>query len=290
MPRSRSRRPAERRSAPGRTPAPRATPLAGTNVERDRDPKAVLLDLDDTLVLEESHAMAQIRATARLVGVDPYVWEKAVISNARGAWHSHELSDVCRELGISSWEGLWATFEGCHPRLAPVKDLVETYRARVWSTALREVGQESVRDGDLVQELSRTYVASQRAGHPLAPGARLLVERARAVGPIALVTNGPPDVQRLKLSQTAMAEMFDAVVISGELGLGKPDPEVFHHATRSLGVAHDRAVMVGDSWERDIEGALEAGLRAVWLSHGRPAPKSDARVATARSAGEVVFD
>ena len=107
------------------------------------------------------------------------------------------------------------------------------------------------------------YIEGQRAGHPLAPGAADLVRRAVSIGPVALVTNGPPDIQRLKLEQTGLAGHFSAVVISGELGRGKPDPAVFLSAVDALGAESSAAVMVGDSWERDVEGALR---RSWWRS------------------------
>ena len=47
--------------------------------------------------------------------------------------------------------------------------------------------------------------------------------------------------------------------------------------------------MIGDSWERDVTGALGAGMRAVWISHGRAAPVSDARVTVAKGPGDVTL-
>jgi FMN phosphatase YigB (HAD superfamily) len=47
--------------------------------------------------------------------------------------------------------------------------------------------------------------------------------------------------------------------------------------------------MVGDSWDRDIEGALLAGLRAVWISHGREPVRKDHRISVAAGPGEVIF-
>jgi len=77
------------------------------------------------------------------------------------------------------------------------------------------------------------------------------------------------------------------VVISGETGIGKPDPASYGRALELLGVAPEHAVMVGDSWERDVQGALAAGLRAVWISDGRPAPDTDHRVTVASGPGDV---
>ena len=62
------------------------------------------------------------------------------------------------------------------------------------------------------------------------PGAVDLVSDWRAAVPVALVTNGPPDIQRLKIEQAGVGAYFTAVVISGELGIGKPDPAIFGHA------------------------------------------------------------
>jgi HAD superfamily hydrolase (TIGR01549 family) len=247
--------------------------------------RAVLLDLDDTLIVEEAHARAQVRATAEKAGVDPDEWEKILLETARATWHASDYHPACSDLGIASWEGLWATFGGAHPLIAPLGDFVDSYRQQVWSAALQAAGKDPL----LAQELSRLYIQGQRSGHPLAPGARDLVRRAVAVGPVALVTNGPPDIQRLKLEQTGLAEHFSVVVISGELGLGKPDPEVFLRTAGFLGVEPNEAVMVGDSWERDIEGALGAGLSAIWISHRRKPPRSDPAVRVARGAGDVRF-
>lgn len=99
----------------------------------------------------------------------------------------------------------------------------------------------------------------------------------------AFSTNGPPDIQRLKLSRSGLAECFDQVVISGETGIGKPDPRVFLLAAERLGTAAADTIMVGDSWERDVVGAARAGMRAVWLSGGRVPPEQLMGVTEVRS-------
>jgi putative hydrolase of the HAD superfamily len=82
-----------------------------------------------------------------------------------------------------------------------------------------------------------------------------------------MITNGAPDLQRLKLAGTGLAELFDPVVVSGELGAGKPEPAIFAHALALAGAAPDEAVMIGDSWHRDVAGALGARWRAaIWIN------------------------
>jgi FMN phosphatase YigB (HAD superfamily) len=61
---------------------------------------------------------------------------------------------------------------------------------------------------------------------------------------------------------------FDAVVVSSDLGVAKPDPAIFTHALSQLQLDASCAVMVGDSLERDVDGAIAAGLAAVWINRG----------------------
>ena len=242
----------------------------------------MVLDLDDTLIEEEGFARAQLRATADLVeGIDRDTWDEVVIEAARALWHSSTYYPDFLDLGFASWEGLWATFEGVHRRVEGVGLWAPTYRRDAWRAALAASGRHRPSVETLAEALSDRYIEAQRSGHPVLPGAVELVSRLAAEVPLALVTNGPPDIQRLKIEQSGMARFFSAVVISGEIGIGKPDPAVFLHALELISVAPEHAVMVGDNWERDVLGALSAGMRAVWVSHGRTPPTTDERVSTA---------
>jgi putative hydrolase of the HAD superfamily len=59
---------------------------------------------------------------------------------------------------------------------------------------------------------------------------------------------------------------FDAAVVSGEIGTGKPEPEIFHHLLERLGVTPGEVLMVGNSLARDIMGGKRAGLHTCWLA------------------------
>jgi putative hydrolase of the HAD superfamily len=254
----------------------------------------VLLDLDDTLIEEEPFARAQLRHTAELVnGIDADTWPDVVIDSARALWRTSQYYPEFLDLGFASWEGLWATFDGVHPRLEGLAEWAGTYRRAAWSSALDAVGHdpgpsEPLVDS-LVDALVERYIEGQRSGHPLLPGAVELVARLAQAMPVALVTNGPPDIQRLKIEQAGIADYLSAVVISGETGIGKPDPAAFGRALELIDASPDEAVMIGDSWERDVTGALAAGMRAVWISHGRAEPFSDARVTVAKGPLDVAL-
>jgi putative hydrolase of the HAD superfamily len=82
---------------------------------------------------------------------------------------------------------------------------------------------------------------------------------------LAAVTNSDGPHQRGKLVSVGLADAFDAVVISGEVGVSKPAAGIFHRACAELGVAPGEALHVGDKLGTDARGARDAGLTGVWL-------------------------
>jgi putative hydrolase of the HAD superfamily len=81
-----------------------------------------------------------------------------------------------------------------------------------------------------------------------------------------LLTNGAPDLQREKIETSGLGMFFDAAVVSGEIGTGKPEPEIFRHLLGKLGVAPAESLMVGNSLARDIVGAKRAGMASCWIA------------------------
>ena len=192
---------------------------------------------------------------------------------------------VAVDLGIASWEGLWSRFEGCHPVLDGLAAWAPTYRRTGWEAALSELGAD---DPSLAAAVAAAYETVQRAGHPLIGGAADAVRATVQAGyQMGLLTNGPADIQRLKLAHTGLATCFEAVVISGEAGIGKPSPGAFQLVLDALGARPEETVMVGDSWARDVQGARAAGLGAIWIGAGRAAPEPTTEVAAVASIGEL---
>jgi putative hydrolase of the HAD superfamily len=121
-----------------------------------------------------------------------------------------------------------------------------------------------------VRLYSETYYHSER----VVLGARALLDRLRADGlKIGLVTNNTVEEQMGKLKRCELAQHFDVLAISEAEGIAKPDARIFSLALERLGCTADEAIMVGDSWAADVEGAQAAGLRAIWLNrYGRVCP------------------
>jgi putative hydrolase of the HAD superfamily len=248
--------------------------------------RAVIFDLDDTLIVEEATARASLRSAARfLPGVDLDQAPRVLLAAARAVWRRGPHHRLAMDLGIASWEALWSRFEGCHPCLDGMAAWAPAYRREAWTAGLRELGFD---DPSLASAMDAGYEEAQRAGHPLIAGAADAVRIAATRYRLAVLTNGPADIQRLKLDRSGLAGCFGAVVVSGETGVGKPSPGAFELALEGLGVAASEAAMVGDSWERDVRGALQAGIAPIWVSGGRPAPEVDPSVTVVASIHNLV--
>jgi FMN phosphatase YigB (HAD superfamily) len=97
------------------------------------------------------------------------------------------------------------------------------------------------------------------------------LDRLRAAGwRVAIATNGATAQQSAKIRRTGLDAHVDAVAISEEVGVAKPDRRIFDAAARRCGARlDDGGWMVGDCLTRDVAGGQEAGLRTIWLRRGR---------------------
>ena len=79
--------------------------------------------------------------------------------------------------------------------------------------------------------------------------------------PVVALSNGNADVQ-----QMGLGHYFHATVSAREAGVPKPDARIFHQAAMAAGVGPDQVLHIGDDAHLDTQGAMQAGLQAVWLN------------------------
>lgn len=228
--------------------------------------RVVLFDLDNTLIFEDGATVAAVRAAAARAakrrGVSPDTVAQALSARADELWRASALFAYGETFGIWWGELLWGRFDGDTQALRAIRAFLPGYRRAVWREALGQVG---IRDDALALEMERAYITARRGAEQLDPEAAAVLADLARDHRLALVTNGAGDVQREKLSRTPFADAFDAVIVSAEVGAGKPDPRIFQAALDALGVPAADAVMVGDSLARDVAGARAAGIASVWI-------------------------
>ena len=244
-------------------------------------PRALLFDLDNTLLFEDQATLGAVRAACErargLADVDEL--SAAAVRIADEHWRAAPTYPYADAMGMWWGEGLWGDFRGEDDDLRAVREFATRFRREVWRDALAACGAS---DDALAAELSEAYRSARRAGELVDPQATTVLEDLSRDHSCALVTNGASDVQREKIGRTTLARYFTAIIISAEVGVGKPDPRIFEIALDTIGAAAHATVMIGDSVPRDVAGARNAGLRSIWIDRGQAWSRADEPVPDAR--------
>ena len=136
----------------------------------------------------------------------------------------------------------------------------------VWKDKVYEV---LTKEFDLVgnppiESLVNEYIETYPSFSIEIEGSTRTINALRSSGiKVGILTNGPSILQRSVISSLGFDDIVDAVVISEESGFRKPQNEIYSLILSKLGVVANHSVMVGDSLEADIEGALAAGVHPV---------------------------
>jgi HAD superfamily hydrolase (TIGR01549 family) len=109
--------------------------------------------------------------------------------------------------------------------------------------------------------------------------------RSRSV-PVGIISNSEGHLAEL-IAELGWSADFEVVVDSGRLGIDKPDPRIFLHASEALRAPADELVHVGDAWEADVKGALAVSAHAVWFDARHRERELPARTYGASTAQEL---
>jgi putative hydrolase of the HAD superfamily len=227
-------------------------------------PRAVLLDLDDTLLDYSGGVEVCWRDSCVTVagpgGIDGERLAEAIAESRRWFWDDPERHRRERVDMLGAW-------------------------TKIVAHALETSGLAA--DG-LAGAIAEDYAARRRAAMCLFPEARACLETLHAHGlPLGLVTNGDARQQRDKIERHDLARFFDVIVIEGEFGTGKPDPRVYHHALSALRMPAAATWMVGDHLEFDVAGAQRVGVHGVWLDRAGQGLPPGSSVRPARIIGAL---
>ena len=230
--------------------------------------RAVIFDLDDTLIWDERLSRQALLETAAEAAGRTGADAGRLAADAKAAadelWRAHAPVDRCDALGIVAFEGMWGHFHGEEDYVRHLRDWTPRFRAEIWRRALAAQGLDKE---VLAAELGVRFARRRRELQDPLPGALDVLHRLRAAGlRIGLLTNGAASLQREKIEASGLGMFFDAAVVSGEIGTGKPEPEIFRHLLERLGVAPSASLMVGNSLARDVVGGRRAGLATCWLA------------------------
>lgn len=181
----------------------------------------------------------------------------------------------CRELGLSEEIELW---------------LLEAMRERAYRSDFERL-REQFAVAIPADELWTRYCRGMAEAVTCPPAVLSGLARLRQCGwLVVVVTNGAGDIQRAKLAHTGINRVVDAVCISEEVGVRKPDVRIFGEAARLAGVTGSvDGWMVGDSAQNDVNGGRAAGFKTIWISDGSDGVETDHVVADAAGAIDLLL-
>ncbi len=125
------------------------------------------------------------------------------------------------------------------------------------------------RDAPPAEELAEHYDTTFGDCNVIFPHSLPLLKELKSRGYLTgVITNGPSYLQNHKLETSGLKPYLDIAVVSGDVGVHKPDPALFVYTAEKYGLKPGECVYVGDHPVNDIQGALAAGMKAIRMNWG----------------------
>lgn len=118
---------------------------------------------------------------------------------------------------------------------------------------------------ELINKISEDYITYLPMFNHLLDGAKDLLDYLKDKYNLHIITNGFEEVQKIKLEKSQINDYFNVVVTSESVGVKKPNPKVFEFALKEANVSANKSIMIGDSLEADVLGALAVGISPIHL-------------------------
>ncbi len=209
-------------------------------------PKAVLLDLDDTIVNFSSPRIQYWNAVTTK-HEDCFAPVKA-----------ETLSDSIIKWGDWFWDDSGRNMKW---RL----NLKEA-RRHIVALAFDDLGLKNV---ELAFQIADDFTELREKGEnllTLVPGSVETIMHLKNKGiKLALLTNGSSEGQRSKIRRFNLESLFDRIFIEEEVGYGKPDPRIYLDAVNELQVSRSNTWMIGDNPLWDVTAPQRLGIKGVWV-------------------------
>lgn len=221
------------------------------------NPKAILLDLDDTIISFD--------------GLTNAAWNTACrkyVEAHNPPFDIETLRQKIREKVNWYW--------GDPKRHKEGRSNLPAARRRILKMVFQDL---EIFEEALAFELADGYSAMHEASRCLMEGAFQALENMRSMDiRMAVITNGATEVQREKIHRFGLEHFFEFVLIDEEVGYSKPDVRIYEIALEKLALEPKDVWMVGDNLLWDVEGAQNLGIFAVWNDYNQKGLPEDAAV------------
>ena len=131
---------------------------------------------------------------------------------------------------------------------------------------LKPLEHYGIHDIELADHLSEDYVYWSPRIVRLVTGTIELLDYLKPKYHLHLITNGFQEVQHTKLSGSGLEPYFETLTVSEEVGVKKPNPEIFYYALRKAHATAEESIVIGDEMAVDIDGAKAAGIDQIFFN------------------------
>ncbi len=202
--------------------------------------KNILFDMDMTILNFNMAERTALQGALRALGVEP----------------REEVLNRYNEINLSQWKLLE---KGLLTR--------ERLKIRRFELLFEEMGIA------MAPELgAANYELRLAQGCDYMDGAKELLEQLRGKYKMYIASNGTASIQRSRIAGAKLAQYFDGIHISEEVGYNKPDKRFFDVCFSDIEkktgqpILHEETVIIGDSLTSDIQGGINAGIKTVWFN------------------------
>lgn len=130
----------------------------------------------------------------------------------------------------------------------------------------------------LILTLSEEYLNELTCNRCLIEGSLAILEYLKPKYRLHIITNGFEEVQHKKINGAGIGHYFNTITTSEKAGAKKPHATIFEHAVCEARTQKQYAVMIGDNFEADIDGALQFGMQAIFFQVREPALHNDVAI------------
>lgn len=120
---------------------------------------------------------------------------------------------------------------------------------------------------NLGKDFGEEYIKRSPQKTNLVEGSKEILEHLSINYTLHIITNGFKEVQYIKLNNSGISTYFQNIIISEEVGYNKPHIKIFRHAETLAKASANECLMIGDDYEPDVKGALNAGWKAIFFSN-----------------------
>ena len=206
--------------------------------EKQKNIKGIIFDADDTIV---NHRECEKQALQ-------YMFEKIEEK------YDKNYQEIFRPLDKELWDNVALNKSNI------AKELIPEYRFKVFFDMINISYNDYKKANKLFQDVLEHSVA-------LIEKADEAIEYLHNKNYMLFVaTNGLVKLQKPRVLNSKIAKFISDIIVSEEVGLAKPNPKIFNVLLERNNLTSNDVIMVGDSLEKDVQGAQNANIKAIWYN------------------------